>query len=616
MLEARGTGAGIPPEPKDHPDAAQEAVVKSRRSYLFTGSAILAAALAATSLGAGTLRAQTSEIVPRLPANTVAFVEWAGTGALSGAAQQNHVLELASDPGLAPLWLGLAEDFQKSRQNGKAPPPPLSLPEIASLLQNPAAAGIIEIPRAADGATTAGKAAAPAAMFVVYDASGKTAIIDKWENAAEAGGPKAATVTHFDFGGTTVEARTRDKETTYSAMAGHYFVASSEKPVIEELIARFGGSGARPPDSLAQRPEYAEVRKFIGTGGAFDYFARVPNLKEWMPANEKDKNRAAAKLLAGLHLDKVQAMGGSVSFAGEAMHVRGAILGNTLPESPFDFAGASEAPFRTLAIAGGAPEFGASRVNLGAMYRLIVGAVTSVLPEERAASLQAAQGMAQGFLGMPIPDALDLFTGELAAASTFSEDGTQQRVFAATIQKPDAVLRILRAVLGPMTLAEDTFGDATVLDIAYPYRDPATGLQRRRMYYVAVTPQMLLVAPRKAMLRETLGALSAAGGAAAPVTGVFASPEYAPMRARLPEKLSGLGAEDLTQIPWNALWQNFERRLEQSARRPGPASRAADSADFNWMKLVNPDVIPQHVHMAVSGWWKDTNGVYFDSYVQ
>lgn len=582
--------------------------MKPTRNCFLGEGAGLAVAVMAALLGAGSLRAQTSEFVPRLPARTVAYVEWHGAGEISGATQQNHVLQLLSDPALTPLWLGMAVNFQKQQRAKKAAAPPLSLADIVSLMQNAAAAGIIEMPQAA-GSTTSTNGNSPLAVFVAYDATGKADIIEKWEAARGPRGPKVPVITHFNFDGTSVEERAYDKSATYLAIAGHFFVVSDQKTVIEQLITRFSAKDA-PSDSLAQLPEYVSAEKYLGPDAAFDYFARVPDLKELTLADAKRKNQAnALKFINGLHLEKVHALGGSVSFAGESTRMRGAILGNTTPVGPFDLAGASGTSFQTMAVAGAAPAFSVSRMNLTALYRLIMGAASAVMPEQQSANLQAAQNAAQAFLGMSVPDALDLFTGELASATSFSEDGTQQRTFAVTIQKPDEVLHVLRAVLGPMTLAEDSFGNATMLDIAYPYRDAATGLQRRKMYYVAVTPQLLLVAPRKAMLRETLGSLSAPGASAA--KGVFADPEYAKMRALLPEKLSGLGADDMALIPWDAIWANFEQQLEQS-----PNKYPHRSPDLSWMKLVNPEVIPRHLHIAVSGWWKDANGVYFDSYIQ
>ncbi|MDE3111162.1 MAG: hypothetical protein KGL02_14660, partial [Acidobacteriota bacterium] len=451
----------------------------------------------------------------------------------------------------------------------------------------------------------------PIGMFLVYDSTAKTDIIQKWEAATEMRGPNPPIITHFEFGGTSVEERSYAKSATFLAMAGHCFIVSDRKPVVEELITRFGGS-IGPSDSLAQQPEYASVQRFLDSDAALDYFGQVPNLKEWISVGTKAKNQATAlKFIDSIHLEKVHALGGSVSFAGQAMHIRSAILGNTAPAGLFDFAGASDTSFQTVAIANGAPAFSVSRFDFVAFYRLIMGAAAAATPQQQAGGLQTAQSAVQAFLGMSVPDTLNLFTGELATASSFSDDGTQQRVFAATIQKPDAVLHVLRAVLGPMTLAEDSWGSATMLDIAYPYRDPASGLQRRKLYYVAVTPQMLLVAPRKAMLRDTLQSVSDSRTAPPAANGVFADPEYTKMRALLPKKLSGLGADDVSLMPWEAIWMNFEQQIEQS-----PKQSAHPSPDLSWMKLVNPGVIPRHLHIALSGWWKDANGVYFDSYLQ
>src|SRR5690242_16400010 len=151
---------------------------------------------------------------------------------------------------------------------------------------------------------------------------------------------------------------------------------------------------------------------------------------------------------------------------------------------------------------------------------------------------------------MPVSDALGLMSGEIASFSTYSDDGTAQQLFAATIQQPQAVLRILRAVVGSMIVAEDSSGSITFLDIAYPYKDPKTGTQRRKFYYLAVTPQMLVGAPRKAMVRETVQRLRSPQDARA-AAGLLANPDFSRMRPLLPEKLSGLSGSDLAQIPWD-----------------------------------------------------------------
>ena len=36
----------------------------------------------------------------------------------------------------------------------------------------------------------------------------------------------------------------------------------------------------------------------------------------------------------------------------------------------------------------------------------------------------------------------------------------------------------------------------------------------------------------------------------------------------------------------------------------------------DWLQVVKPEVITRHIHTGISGWWKDSHGIYFDSYIQ
>jgi hypothetical protein len=166
----------------------------------------------------------------------------------------------------------------------------------------------------------------------------------------------------------------------------------------------------------------------------------------------------------------------------------------------------------------------------------------------------------------------------------------------------------MRAVAGSMIVAEDSSGPTTFLDIAYPYKDPKTGTQRRKFYYLAVTPQLLLGAPRKAMLRDTVQRFASYRDTRAPA-GLLASPDFSQMRSLLPPKLSGLSGSDLTQIPWDKLISQLEDQIAQGAKQ----KNGQQAPDMSWLK---PDAISRHLQIALSGWWKDSGGVYFDSYVQ
>ena len=402
-----------------------------------------------------------------------------------------------------------------------------------------------------------------------------------------------------------MEIRAAGASVTYSAQASRYFVASDQKQIVESLIARFRSADSKAT-SLGQLAPYRDLQKFIGSDAALEWYARIPDPDQWSIPSSGGKS--AAQFAKSIHLEKVHAAGGGVSFAGEAMHVRGAILGDTSPGGVFDLAGPSTAAFQTEAVVSGSSTFSMSRFNLAALYALTRGAIVGTLSSQQVANVTAIETVGQSYLGMPIGDALGLMSGEIASFSTYSDDGTAQQLFAATIQQPEAVLRILRAVAGSMIVAEDSSGTATFLDIAYPYKDPKTGTQRRKFYYLAVTPQMLLGAPRKAMLRETVQRLGSHRDAS-PAAGLLANPDFSRMRSLLPEKLSGLSGSDLTQIPWDKLLSQLEDQVAQEAKQ----KNGQQPPDLSWLK---PDTISRHLHIALSGWWKDSGGVYFDSYLQ
>ncbi len=560
---------------------------------------VFAGFLASSSL----LQAQ-APLVERLSPDTVFCVAWRGTASLSGAEQKNHVLQLLQDPAFAPAWIGLAAVFQQRNQKAGSPAAAMGLPDITSLLENPLVFGVGAVP---NDAGSAGPNDRPSrfGFFLVYDATGKASLIDKWKASAQSGNKTHSEVTTYNFGGTSVEVRAVGASVTYSAQASRYFVASDQKQIVEGLITRFRSADGNVT-SLGQLTPYRDLQNFIGSDAALEWYARIPDPDQWTIPPSGGKS--AAQFARSIHLERVHAAGGGVSFAGEAMHVRGAVLGDTSPGSVFDLAGPSTTAFQTEAVVNGSSTFSMSRFDLAALYALMRGAIVGTLSSQQVANVSAMETVGQSYLGMPIADAFGLMTGEIASFSTYSDDGTAQQLFAATIRQPEAVLRILRSVVGSMIVAEDSAGPTTFLDIAYPYKDPKTGTQRRKFYYLAVTPQMLVGAPRKAMVRETVQRLNSHPDAS-PASGVLANPDFSGMRSLLPEKLSGLSGSDLTQIPWDKLLANLEDQIAQSAKQ----KNGQQPPDLSWLK---PDRISRHLHIALSGWWKDSGGVYFDSYLQ
>jgi hypothetical protein len=554
------------------------------------------------------LLAQTSSIPDRLPANTLFYANWRGMSTVTSAEKTNHVVQLFEDPQFALGREAILKSFRNSiAKNGPATSEP-EMAEVLSLLDNPSVIGLVLNPAPAK-ASASDPAIPPVGFFVVYDAHGKTALVEKMRAANIASGKEVPTVMNYDFQGTKVEARATGTDVSYTALTPKYYFLADQKAVIEDLIARFGGT-AKPADSVTQLPEYQSIRSFVSPDATIEFFARVPNLEKTLSPEQLAK--PGAKMAQALRLDRIHVFGGSVTFSGEAARFRGAMLGDTSAGTIFDFAGASGSSFVTQPVVNPGPIFSISRFNFAAIYQLLRAAAQPSLTPQQAAGLEMYEKMAQGFLGMSVTDALQLFTGEFASQTSFADDGSDLRTYAVSIQKPQDVLRILRAVGGGFIVGEDTSGDTTYLDLVYPYTDPKTGQKRRDFYYVAVTPNMIFTAPRKAAIREAMARLNAKSDTK-PASGVPGNPEFAALRSLLPEKLSGLSAVDITQIPWDKILERLSQQMADAAKNSTPPSPPPNT---DWVQAIKPAVLTRHVHIGISGWWKDSSGVYFDSYVQ
>lgn len=553
------------------------------------------------------LRAQTPGIPDRLSPDTILYVHWMGKPFITEAEKKNHLLQFLEDPDFAPLRQKFADNFRKSMESQGRAAGALTLAEIISLLDNPMTVGLVANPPPPK--TAAGASAQPlVGFFFVYDAAGKSALIDKLRATPQVKGKEGPVVTAYDFAGTSIEARTSGTAVSYTAHLANYYFVADQKQVIEDLITRFRGT-AGPASSLTQLPAYKEIRPYIGSDAAVEYFARMPDLDKIIPADQRDKS--FARVANNIHLEKLHAMGLGLSFAGEATRFHGAMLDDTSPIGVLDVAGPSTGTFVSQPVVSAGPFFSISKFSWAAAYELFRAGSTGSLTSQQAANFANFETMAQNFLGMSVSDALQLFTGEVASETTFAEDGTATRIYAVTIQKPKEVLRVLRAVGGTYIVAEDVAGDTTFLDLSFPGTDTATGQQKRTFFYIAVTPEMIYAAPRKAMVREAMARLHADPGSAAPRE-ISLNPELNHMRALLPEKLSGLSAADMSHFPWEKVIAQYRGLSTQAAND----SKDANSTANDYWKLVKPEAFSRHFHTAIYGWWKDSNGVYFDSFVQ
>jgi hypothetical protein len=572
---------------------------------------VLAAAVLVWLFAGNSLFAQSPAISDRLPQSTLFYVQWRGKSFLGDANKKNHVLQLLEDPDFEALRQALAKNLLQRQQKDGPAAPAVQLSDLISLLDNPAAAGLIASPQPSKSALP-GDPSHLAGVFLVYDTTGKTDLVKKLKAAAQAAGKEKPQITTYNFGGTSIEVRIvgPNADTSYTARAANYFLFSNQKEVIEDLVARFSGAD-KPAASVAQLPEYQSIRPYVGSDAALEYFARIPDPDKSIPSDQKDQ--PVAKFIRNIHLDRIHVAGGGVSFSGEALRAHGAVLGDTSAPSLFEVVGAPSASFQTQPIIGPAPYFSIFRFNFAPLYQMVREALLATVTPQQAAGITAVEAIAQGFLGMSIADALQLFTGEVASQFSFTADGESQQMYALTIQKPQDVLKLLRTSFSKLIAAEDTSGDTTYLDLSYPSQDSATGQQRRSFYYLAVTPQFIIVAPQKAMVREAVTLINGKSAAPSTSTGsIFSNTDFVRLRSLMPEKLSGIGGADMTQIPWDKVIIRYVQQMQQTEKQSNPKNPPSTE----WLQSIKPGMFNRHLHTIANGWWKDSNGIYFDYYVQ
>lgn len=555
-------------------------------------------------LPAAPLFAQSSEIPERLPPGTFSYMGWRGTAFVAAGEQKNHILQLIEDPDFAPLRQRAMNDFREGMEKKGVAEMMPTLSEIVSLLDNPMAAGLI-LTSSLPGAKNADSGAPSPAIsfFFLYDTTGKTALIDLLRANPKLKEKEARPVLDYDFEGVKVAGRSSGTSVSYTARAGQYFIMADQKQVIEELIRRFRGS-SKPASSMTQVAGFKEMRPYIGSDAAIELFAYNPGLEKLIPPGQVDK--VGAVLIDALHLEKIHVLGGGISFAQEATRFRGAILGDTTPPSLFDAAGESTASLLTAPYVDSGPFFSISRFDLSAVYSLIRDGFSAVAAQ-KGANISAVEAMAKNFLGMSIDDALQLFTGEIGSRTSYSDDGEWQKSFAIAIQKQPEVLRLLHTAVGSYISNEKTEGDITFLEFSAPSKGQG-GTSDRPLYHVAVTPNMICGAPEKATLRETLARVKARPVDAHSADGPPIK-DWNQLRAHLPEKLSGMGGADLSQLSW----EKYIRRYQQQV---ADATKDSNSGATDYFTLLKPEIFFRHLHAAISGWWKDSNGIYFDSYIQ
>jgi hypothetical protein len=442
-------------------------------------------------------------------------------------------------------------------------------------------------------------------MFFVYDRTGKEELLSKTVLRMRSGEKEIPKLSEVTVAGVKALKIEKKSGTTYWAENGKYMVAAGEESIFEEVLNRLAGKSGG--GSLADSEAYKEAKPLL-SGGLLEFFLRVPQIKDM--AGDSSASAPELKVIwSNLKLDSLHVFAGHISLEGARTRLQGGILGETAEGSLFDIWSAGQKEPASLAYL--TPEtvyYNESQINLLGIYNTLKRVLTS--PGSNMAQLaNTMENAAQTRIGMPLPDALALTSGEFGTMQTSPALDPDKRVFFAGIRNKPESLKLIRTILSDRLTSERNEGNVTYLKISLKGNQGATGVAQWKFYHLAVMPDLLLGASRGETLRGMLSQPQPAGTASLPANLQAA-------RAKFPEKLIGFSYYDLQKLDWPALQQNWKAQMIKAAAESQRAGAAQKTKVLNdWMDSINPVVFPRHLHSMTGASWKDASGVHFDEWL-
>jgi hypothetical protein len=565
--------------------------------------------LFAAFLFAGRSAAQAPLEPAQLPARTTFYLIWRGSPS-GDVRKTNTMMSLWDDPDFAPVRAALLDAAMKdsNKQNGNPRTSREEIAQYATLLDNPFTFGYLPQPDAAAAkpATTNKGAVETKAtwngLFFVYDRSGKEDLLSKAVLRTRSAETEVPKLTEINIEGVRALKVERKSGTSYWAETGKFAVSATEPSVFEEILKRLSGKSAG--SSLADAQAYKEAKPLL-SGGVVEFFVRVPRIKEIAGGSESAPPQLKA-LWNNIGLDTVHVLAGHISLEGARTRLEGAVLGETSEGSLFDIWAAGQS--RPASLAYVTPEtvfYNESQINLLGIYTTLKRALAQ--PGSNSAGLATTlENAAQTRIGMTLPDAFALISGEFGTLQTSPALDPDERLFFVGIRnKPDA-LKLIRTIFSDQLSGERNEGSVTFLKISLRGSQGARGVAQWNFYHLAMTPDLLFGAAKGETLRAALAYRS---DAALPKNLQVA-------RSQFPDKLNGFTYFDLQRLDWPALKQNWTtqaKRTAAEAKTPDAEQKAKRLT--GWLTNVDPEVFSRHLHSLTGASWKDASGVHFDEWL-
>ena len=560
--------------------------------------------------------AQSAPIEPaQMPGRTSFYFLWRGLPSAE-ARKTNALLSLWDDPDFAPVRSGIIESFANHAGNDEAKKQMArqTFEDFATLLENPLIFGFLGKPDT--------QAQTPAAkwrgVFFIYDRTGKEALLTKTVLAMRAQSkkpPQIFQVTIADVPALKIE---HDSGASYWMETGKYAISANDPAVLEEIVPILLKKSAAP-SALATSAEFQEAQPLLGSG-LFEFFLRVPHTKDFS-ADNNVKGFKIAPLLNAVKLDSIRSVAGHATLEGLRTRLQGAVLGDPSPSTLFDiWAQGKSAPASLNFVSPETVSYNSGHLNLLALYEISKRAMLMYLPPNQQGGSNLIESIAQSRLGMPIPDALSLFTGEFASIQTSPSLDAAKQGYVLQINKKPETLKLLHTLLSDRIESEKTENDVTFLKISLSGAQSTSGTAQWNFYHVAVTADTVLASSRSETLRQLLAQRKT------PIPGNEYStlPKFQSARTQFPAELSSISFLDFQKLDWQAVkdkWLNDARNATQKEKAATNGSDSSKSQNKSpeipaWLSNTNPQVFSRHLHYMSGASWKDTKGLHFDQWIE
>jgi hypothetical protein len=548
-----------------------------------------------------------------LPKSTAFYLAWHGTP--SGEARKtNSLWAMWDDADFAPVRSTIIAAMMGSSADSAKPTSALTadaLSQYATLLDNEFVFGYIANPNPAktNGAGREAQQTAWNGMFLVYDHTGKEATLAKLLLQVRMNEKEPPKISASTIGGISAIKIERKNGTTYWVDGGKYTFSASEPTVLEQISA---WTKHATPEAmrLSQVEAFREAGDLV-KGGVAEFFFRFASIRD-MDWDKSVGGFRLRPLVQSLKLDAVHSIAGHLALEGVRTRIESAILGETSPGSLFDiWDEGSASPSSWQFITANTVAYQEWRVNLAGIYALIRRAMQSTAGAGQASPTDFLESAFATRLGMPLPAAIGLFSGEFASLQSSSAFDPAKRVSVVGIREKAATLKLLRTGLAERVAGEHSEGDTTFLKISEGGMASAAGTASWKYYHLAVTPDVIVASAHDQSVRETLaaGKRTSAENALVPLA-------WQQARKQFPKTVNGLGFFDFQKIDWTTLKERWIAGSRKAPTSGGAQQQAAADAFANAMKDLDPRVFPRHLHLSASASWKDAQGVHFDGWIE